>query len=159
MNRPTYVVFIDFDGVTHPLRCHSPKQLDEPLMGRDTPFQTPDLYSGAVENLYGGQPQFVLAFHAKTDMDSMIVYYYSGSQKWITTFRDNERGKHFRLQASSHLTFRTWSFSQSCCGDSNPQNFVEVKAFYAIVFVPKRTIQDRARHLRSTARGLVTGVP
>lgn len=58
----------------------------------DTPFQTPDLYSGAVENVYGGQPQFVLAFRAKADMESMIVYYYSGSRKWITTFRNNERG-------------------------------------------------------------------
>jgi hypothetical protein len=55
-------------------------------------FETPDLYHGAVENVYGGRPQSVLAFRAKADMDSMIVYYYSGSRKWITTFRDNEEG-------------------------------------------------------------------
>lgn len=40
MKQPAYVVFIDFDGVTHPLRDHSPKRLDDPLMGRAwlTPF-------------------------------------------------------------------------------------------------------------------------
>jgi hypothetical protein len=58
----------------------------------DTPFQTPDLYSGAVENVYGGRPQFVLAFRAKSGGDGMIVYYHSGSRKWITTMRSNERG-------------------------------------------------------------------
>lgn len=30
---PPFVVFIDFDGVTHPLRDRSPKRLDDPLMG------------------------------------------------------------------------------------------------------------------------------
>lgn len=60
-------------------------------------FETPDLYHGAVENVYGGRPLYVLAFRARADMESMIVYYYSGSKKWITTFRDNERGmKGFR---------------------------------------------------------------
>ena len=30
---PPFVVFIDFDGVTHPLRDRTPKRLDDPLMG------------------------------------------------------------------------------------------------------------------------------
>ncbi len=58
----------------------------------DTPFQTPDLYSGAVENVYGGRPLYVLAFRARADMEGMIVFYYSGSRKWITTKRNNEDG-------------------------------------------------------------------
>jgi len=33
MSQPAYVVFIDFDGVTHPLRDRSPSRLDDPLMG------------------------------------------------------------------------------------------------------------------------------
>ncbi len=60
-------------------------------------FETPDLYHGAVENVYGGRPLYVLAFRARADMEGMIVFYYSGSRKWITTKRNHEDGmKSFR---------------------------------------------------------------
>jgi hypothetical protein len=40
MKQPAYVVFIDFDGVTHPLRERTPNSLNDQLMGRAwlTPF-------------------------------------------------------------------------------------------------------------------------
>lgn len=81
---------------TAPDRCAAFKQYlaQNPPSGK---FETPDLYHGAVENVYGGRPLYVLAFRARADMESMIVFYYSGSRKWITTFRDHEDGmKRFR---------------------------------------------------------------
>ena len=80
---------------TAPDRCATFKQYlaQNPPSGK---FETPDLYHGAVENVYGGRPLYVLAFRAKADMEGMIVFYYSGSRKWIATKRNNEDGmKHF----------------------------------------------------------------
>ena len=79
-----------------PDRCAAFKQ----YLAQNPPsnkFETPDLYHGAVENVYGGQPLYVLAFRARADMEGMIVFYYSGSRKWITIKRSNEVGmKRFR---------------------------------------------------------------
>lgn len=52
----------------------------------------PELYHGAVENVYGGTPQFVLAWRATGDFESLVVYYYSGSRKWIVSYLSNTNG-------------------------------------------------------------------
>lgn len=54
--------------------------------------KAPQLYHGAVGNLYGGKPQFVLAYRATADFESLIVYYYSGSRKWTVTYQNNPIG-------------------------------------------------------------------
>ncbi len=79
-----------------PDRCAAFKQYlaENPPSGK---FETPDLYHGAVENVYSGRPLYVLAFRARADMEGMIVFYYSGSRKWVTTKRTNEeRMKRYR---------------------------------------------------------------
>lgn len=61
---------------------------EHPQEGREAP----EMYHGAVENVYGGNPQFVLAYRAMTNFENLIVYYYSGSRKWIVTYLSNTAG-------------------------------------------------------------------